>query len=213
LSAQLIAGDSVTAASLSYGNKNVGSNNKTVTLNSATVSDGNGGNNYSLTLVGNSTSSITPASLAVSGITANSKVFDGTTAATLSGTPGVTPIVGDHVTAGGVGVGAFADPNVGAAKPVTVSGFALAGPDAGNYNIVQPAGLTADITPVVPVPAADPPSDRSVQPVKFCFGDLEEFIGAPCQNGKRRGVAPMPTVPLRIVDGGVRLPTARADAN
>ena len=218
LSAQLIAGDSVTAASLSYGNKNVGSNNKTVTLNSATVSDGNGGNNYSLTLVGNSTSSITPASLAVSGITANSKVFDGTTAATLSGTPGVTPIVGDHVTAGGVGVGAFADPNVGAAKPVTVSGFALAGPDAGNYNIVQPAGLTADITAVVPMPTpADPAvtpgtADASAGLMKFCFGDLGGFIGAPCRNEERRSTATALAVPVRIVDGGVRLPAGRLDS-
>jgi hypothetical protein len=33
------------------------------------------------------------------------------------------------------------------AKPVTVSGFSLSGPDATNYNVLQPAGVTADISP------------------------------------------------------------------
>src|SRR6185503_10288681 len=42
--------------------------------------------------------------------------------------------------------GAFADPSVGIAKPVTVTGFILGGADAGNYTLTQPAGLTADIT-------------------------------------------------------------------
>jgi hypothetical protein len=43
---------------------------------------------------------------------------------------------------------AFADPNVGAGKPVTVSGYALSGADAGDYTLAQPAGLTAAILPL-----------------------------------------------------------------
>ena len=51
------------------------------------------------------------------------------------------------VTLSSVGAtGAFADPAVGMAKPVTVMGFTLAGADAGNYMLTQPIGLTADIT-------------------------------------------------------------------
>ena len=51
------------------------------------------------------------------------------------------------VTLSSVGAtGAFADPNVGMGKPVTVMGFTLGGADAGNYMLTQPAGLTADIT-------------------------------------------------------------------
>jgi hypothetical protein len=37
---------------------------------------------------------------------------------------------------------------VGNGKSVTVSGFTLGGADAANYTVVQPAGLTAAITPV-----------------------------------------------------------------
>jgi hypothetical protein len=36
---------------------------------------------------------------------------------------------------------------VGTNKPVTVSGFTLSGADATNYNVVQPTGLTANVTP------------------------------------------------------------------
>ena len=51
------------------------------------------------------------------------------------------------VTLSSVGAtGAFADPNVGMGKPVTVMGFTIGGADAGNYTLTQPAGLTADIT-------------------------------------------------------------------
>jgi hypothetical protein len=41
----------------------------------------------------------------------------------------------------------FGDKNVGTAKPVTVAGLALSGPDAGNYKVAPPTGLAADITP------------------------------------------------------------------
>ena len=55
------------------------------------------------------------------------------------------------------GSGRFANADIGNAKTVTVSGFSLGGSDAGNYSVVQPTGLTADITalpapPVVVLP-------------------------------------------------------------
>jgi hypothetical protein len=46
----------------------------------------------------------------------------------------------------GTGSGAFADKNVGTGKAVTVTGFTLTGTDAGNYSVLQPTGLTANIT-------------------------------------------------------------------
>jgi hypothetical protein len=51
----------------------------------------------------------------------------------------------------GGGSGSFADPNAGNGKPVTVSGYTLSGPDAGNYTLVEPSGLTASITPLATV--------------------------------------------------------------
>ena len=51
----------------------------------------------------------------------------------------------DSVSVTGAGVGSFADKNAGANKAVTVSGYTLAGLDAGNYVVTQPSGLTASI--------------------------------------------------------------------
>src|SRR5437763_15230982 len=79
---------------------------------------------------------------------ANNTVYDGTIVATLTtGAASVAPLGADMVTLSSVGAtGAFADPNVGMGKSVTVMGFTLGGADAGNYMLTQPAGLTADIT-------------------------------------------------------------------
>jgi len=52
----------------------------------------------------------------------------------------------DVVTLGGTAVGTFADKNVGINKVVTVTGKTLTGTDAGNYNLVQQTGLSANIT-------------------------------------------------------------------
>ena len=91
---------------------------------------------------------ITPAELTISGLTANDKPYDGTTTATLSGTPVLVGVVsGDTVTLEGTPVATFADPEIGEDKPVTVTGFTLGGEDAGNYTLTQPTGLTASITP------------------------------------------------------------------
>ncbi len=100
----------------------------------------------------NGTLTVDRASLVVTGLSAASKVYDGTSAASLNGTARVAALGGDVVILGGSGSGAFADANVGNGKSVVVTGFTLSGADAGNYTLVQPAGLTAAITPV-PVPA------------------------------------------------------------
>jgi hypothetical protein len=51
----------------------------------------------------------------------------------------------DSVTVTGTGTGSFADANAGVGKAVTVTGYTLAGTDAGNYNLVQPTGVAASI--------------------------------------------------------------------
>ncbi|HUA38717.1 MAG TPA: DUF4038 domain-containing protein [Candidatus Sulfopaludibacter sp.] len=86
-----------------------------------------------------------------SGITANNKTYDGTTTATLSSNAvvlsGVLPVDRDSVGLSTNGyVANFASPGVGTKIPVTVSGLSLAGSAAGNYALVQPTGLTANIT-------------------------------------------------------------------
>src|SRR5262249_7807274 len=89
------------------------------------------------------------ASTGVTGITANNKVYDATTKATLN-TAGATLVgifAGDTVTLSAAGAaGTFATKEVGNGIPVTVSGLTLAGPQAGNYTLTQPT-TTANITP------------------------------------------------------------------
>jgi autotransporter-associated beta strand protein len=67
LSSQLIGGDAAISAGVVFtgNNPNVGSN-KSVSLNSVTINDGNGGANYSITLANSNTSQITAAPLQVS---------------------------------------------------------------------------------------------------------------------------------------------------
>ena len=89
--------------------------------------------------------SITAKELTVSGATASSKIYNGTTAATIIGYS-LNGIYGlDVVTASGTGT--FSDKNVGIGKLVTAT-MALSGADAAKYSVAQPTGLTADITPL-----------------------------------------------------------------
>ena len=89
--------------------------------------------------------SISTANLGVSGLTASNKIYDGTSLASLGGTAQVSALTGDVVTVAGTGTGLFVDKNVGQGKTINVSGYTLSGADAGNYNVAQAVGLTADI--------------------------------------------------------------------
>jgi hypothetical protein len=66
----LVSGDLVTVVDMTYADKNAGTG-KTVNLNSLTIVDGNGGANYNVTLLGNTTSSIDPADLVVTALPAS----------------------------------------------------------------------------------------------------------------------------------------------
>jgi hypothetical protein len=124
---------------------NVGTG-KTVTVSGLVLTGADAGN-YSLTQP-TTTADITAKALTISGITADDKVYDGTAAATLSGTPVLNGVVsGDTVNLGGTPVATFADKNVGNGKTVNVTGYTISGADAANYTLTQPT-LSADITPL-----------------------------------------------------------------
>jgi YDG domain len=92
-------------------------------------------------------SAVTAKGLTISGVTANNKVFDGTTTATLSGTATLNGIVGtDDVSLSGTPTATFAQSAIGTGISVTVTGYSLTGTASGNYSVTQPTGLTADIT-------------------------------------------------------------------
>lgn len=95
---------------------------------------------------------ITPMALTVSGVAASNKVYDGTTAATITATlQGVAD--GDSVQLTPPAAD-FDTKDAGTGKAVTIAAggsFTISGADAGNYTLTQPtvSGLTADITPAM----------------------------------------------------------------
>ena len=98
---------------------------------------------------GDVSETITPFDLTVSGVIANNKVYDSTTAATLNTTNAklVGVFSGDTVTLKSSGAtGTFASKDVANGITVTTSGFTLSGAEAGDYTLTQPS-TTANITP------------------------------------------------------------------
>lgn len=152
-------------------------NGDTATL-SGTYADTNVANGIGLTYALNTaygyvlsgaaaTGDITPKGLTITGLSANNKTFDGTTAATVNiGGASLSGVIGsDDVTLNLAGLVAdFLNAAVGNNKPISVSGAALGGSDAGNYSLSQPAGLTANILEVgAPVEPPAPSTTGSSQ--------------------------------------------------
>jgi hypothetical protein len=108
------------------------------------VSDGNGGNNYTVSFVASAMGAITPKPLTAT-ITADSKTYDGTTTAVTHATLGGGVIGSDQVSLVD-GAGTFASRNAGT-WTVTDTGLSLSGADAGNYTVNGTATATASITP------------------------------------------------------------------
>ena len=127
----LLGGDTASGAE-AYADKNVGTG-KTLSVESYTIDDGNGGNNYSVALLDDVTGVIDPAAL-VGSILAGNRTYDGTTAATITSRTLTGAIGGDDVSYVG-GAATFADKNAGIGKTVTAAGLSLSGSDAGNYTV------------------------------------------------------------------------------
>ncbi|MES1189995.1 MAG: YDG domain-containing protein [Steroidobacter sp.] len=140
----------VSSGTATFVDKNVG-NNKSVSITGIGLINGaNGGlaSNYTVGSTASTTASITPATLQVAGVVAIDKVYDGTTAANVNTMAAqLTGVIGSDDVQVGTITGTFASKNVGNNIPVTGSGFVLTGTDAQNYNLVQPTGLAANITP------------------------------------------------------------------
>jgi hypothetical protein len=142
----VLSGDSVflSSGTGSFADKNAGTG-KAVTVTGFTLT-GTDAANYVLSQPAGLTADVTQASLTVSGVTASNKVYDATTTASLGGTASVSGLSGDSVSVAGMGAGSFTNKNVGSNKAISVTGYSLVGTDAGNYTLVQPAGVTASIT-------------------------------------------------------------------
>jgi hypothetical protein len=156
-----------------YDNKNVGIG-KTLTP-TATIFDGNGGTNYFVTFVNNTTGVITNLTLTGS-ITASNKVYDGTTAATIS-SYSLTGVIGSddvHLTGGTAN---FSDKTVAAGKSVTATGLTLIGAAAGNYSVNTTANATANISPAALTIDADNKTKTAGLPNPILTAAYVGFVG------------------------------------
>ena len=106
------------------------------------------GTNFTGTPVVAGTLNVTPLSVQVTGIAASNKAYDRNNAASVTGGT-IASLTGDAVAVSTAGVVAsFADKMAANGKSVTASGYALSGADASNYQLVQPAAVSADIMPI-----------------------------------------------------------------
>ena len=88
---------------------------------------------------------IAPKALTITGVGAANKIYDGTTAATATGSAVLNGVVGEDDVTVVPGTAAFTDENAGP-QTVTFTSYGIEGADAGNYTVSQPADVTATIS-------------------------------------------------------------------
>jgi hypothetical protein len=148
-SVDLLAGDAVTIAGTGQftgpGARNVGAD-KPVDITSVTFSGADAANYSLLNPNGTTTGSITPRAVTVT-YTGGTRVYDGTSTAPVTGNA-VGLVGGDTVGFSQTALFSGGDKNVGAGKPVDVTGITLTGSDAANYALTgSVASTTGTITP------------------------------------------------------------------
>jgi len=138
----VIGSDAVTLTQAgSFASKNTGTD---IAVTAADVVGGASAGDYTLIDPTGLAANITPAPLTVSGTLVGSKVYNGTAVAALTGGSLLGLIAGDTVALSQAG--SFASKNVGTGIAVTVSD-SLGGTSASDYTLIEPAGLTGNITP------------------------------------------------------------------
>ena len=118
----------------------------------------------------------------ISGLTADDKVYDDSTAAKINDTAIKLENMADgddvHIVSGNA---SFDSADAGTNKTVTFRGYYLSGTAAGNYNLLsQPASVTADIEKRPVNIKAD---DQTVQ-----IGEAIEEMAASCEQGTDKGI-------------------------
>ncbi len=148
----LFGSDTISGGTFAFDNKNAGSN-KTVAVSGVTVSDGNSGNNYTVSYADNTTSTINKAALTISSADVT-KTYDGTTSAAGSATVTAGTLFGSDAISGGTF--AFNDKNAGSNKTVTVSGVTVSDGNSGNnYTVSYTDNTTSTINKAMLTVTAD----------------------------------------------------------
>ncbi len=182
ITAGTLAFEDVANFSESFGTRNAGTG---LTLTPAgSVSDGNGGNNYAVTFVDDTTGVINAAAITVAA-TADSKTYDGTTTASVAPTITVGTIepgdVADFTES-------FATRNVGTGETLVPSGSVNDGNGGNNYTVTFVDNTTGVITPLALLVTAamdsklyDGTTTSTALPIitgTLAFGDVANFTEA-----------------------------------
>jgi len=134
---------------VSSGPANINAGNLTFTgAGSVTIeATQTGDNNYAAATPVERNITVNVKPLTITGLSASNKVYNGSNAATLTGTANLNGVINsDDVTLSGTPVSNFSDADAGSNKSVTVTGYTLSGTKSGNYSLTQPTGITANIT-------------------------------------------------------------------
>lgn len=136
-------GDSISGLSQYFASKNAGADIRLVVDGGYVIRDGNGGNNYDVTVVSNAKSSITPKALIISTI-ANSKAYDG--GVTSANKPLVTGLVAGDTVSGLFQQ--YESKTVGDSKKLLIkSGYVLRDGNGGaNYAVTEQGSNDGVIT-------------------------------------------------------------------
>lgn len=114
--------------------------------------------------------------LTLNGTTAASRVYDGTTTATITSVGSLVGRVGSDVVTVSSSGATFNTKDVAADKTVTLSGIALGSTDAANYSIAPTATTTASITPkALTVTAID--VSKTYDGLAFTGGNAATYVG------------------------------------
>jgi hypothetical protein len=139
---------SLATQSGTFASKNAGTGIAVTVADTLTVT-GPAAGDYTLTEPTGLTGTISPLALTVSGSSVSPKIYDGTTAATITGgvLNGVLTADQSYVSLA-TQSGSFASKNVGTGIRVSATDtLAVTGPAAGDYTLTEPTGLTGTITP------------------------------------------------------------------
>lgn len=140
----LFGSDTLAGGRFSFADADAGSG-KTVLVSDVRVSDGNGGANYTLTLVNNTSSTITPAPLEIS-VQRTRKTYDGSTDASAAWSLSRGRLLGGH-TLSGVRF-QFDNANAGDGKSLLLDSAVINDGNGGaNYTLSLAANSTSSITP------------------------------------------------------------------
>jgi len=139
----VISGDMVTIidGTATFNNKNVGTD-KTVTFANFKLSGADAGN-YTPIQPASVIANITAKPLTITGVTANSREYNGSTTVELTGGKLNGIENGDNVNFTR-GIGTIATPDIGTNKAVSTN-ITLTGTDASNYTLTQPTDITVEI--------------------------------------------------------------------